>query len=184
VSEVKATNKFLLLILLCNLKTSQKFKDIRVLIKFVFSDKDLQKQTIESNKFKRAFYIYPVCMRKTIAIALLILFASTNEVGQILKLPLLISHYIDHCNEEGQSIYAFIHEHYVHHHGANTDQDEDNQLPFKTTTVQQASVTYLLPALEMMNKPVVPASEKKLILPSAFILANYLKDIFHPPRFV
>lgn len=124
-------------------------------------------------------------MRKTIAIALLVLFASTNEVGQILKLPVLVSHYIDHYNEEGQSIYAFFHEHYVHHHGSdNKDQDEDNQLPFKTTTIQQSTVSYLLPALELNSKPAPVISEKKSILPAFFIPGNYLKDIFHPPRIV
>lgn len=124
-------------------------------------------------------------MQKLSAIALFLLFASTNEVGQILKLPLLITHYIDHYKEEGQSIYAFIHEHYVHHHGStNKDQDEDNRLPFKTTTVQRGSVTYLLPALEMINKIAAASSEKKQIFPAAFILSNYLKDIFHPPKIV
>lgn len=124
-------------------------------------------------------------MRKTIAIALLILFTSTNEVGQILKLPMLVSHYIDHYNEESQSIYAFFHEHYVHHHGSdNKDQDEDNQLPFKTTIAQQTTVSYLLPALDLVSKPTLLVSEKKAILPSSFIPANYLKDIFHPPQIV
>lgn len=124
-------------------------------------------------------------MRKTIAIALLVLFASTNEVGQILKLPVLVSHYIDHYNEEGQSIYAFFHEHYVHHHGSdNKDQDEDNQLPFKTTIAQQTTVSYLLPALVLVGKPTILVSEKKATLPSTFIPADYLKDIFHPPQIV
>lgn len=124
-------------------------------------------------------------MRKLSAIALLILFASTNEVGQLLKFPLLISHYIDHFREENQSVYAFFHEHYVHHHGTtNKDQDEDDQLPFKTISVQQLSAAYVLPASEMTHKPSIPNGEKKLILPSTFILTNYLKDIFHPPQIV
>lgn len=123
-------------------------------------------------------------MRKLTAIALLLLFASTNEVGQVLKLPMLIVHYIDHYEEEGQSVYAFLHEHYVHHHGRNTDQQEDDQLPFKTTNIQQASFTYLLPALEIINKQPIPASKKKIIRPSTSIYSNYLKDIFHPPKIV
>jgi hypothetical protein len=124
-------------------------------------------------------------MRKTIAIALLVLFASTNEVGQVLKLPMLISHYIDHYNEEGQSVCAFFHEHYVHHHDSNNnDQDEDNRLPFKTTNFQQTFSTYLLPAYEAVNKPIVSITEKKLVLPSSFIPASFLKDIFHPPQII
>jgi hypothetical protein len=124
-------------------------------------------------------------MRKLSAIALLILFASTNEVGQLLKFPLLISHYIDHFREENQSVYAFFHEHYVHHHGTtNKDRDEDDQLPFKTISVQQLSAAYVLPAFQIIHKPSIPEGEKKLVLPSTFILTNYLKDIFHPPQIV
>jgi hypothetical protein len=123
-------------------------------------------------------------MRKITAIALLILFASTNEVGQILKLPMLVSHYIDHHNEEGQSLNAFFHEHYVHHHGSdNKDQDEDNRLPFKTT-IQQASVSYLMPATQIIISPTTFISKIKFTLTSFFIPKNYLKDIFHPPRIV
>ena len=124
-------------------------------------------------------------MRKITAISLIILFASTNEVGQILKLPVLVSHYIDHFKEEGQSIYAFFHEHYVHHHGSdNKDQDEDNQLPFKTTTIQQTSVSFLLTTIELNCQQTPLASEKESILPSCFIPKNYLEDVFHPPRIV
>lgn len=123
-------------------------------------------------------------MQRITAIALLILFASTNEVGQILKLPMLVSHYIDHHNEEGQSLYAFFHEHYVHHHGSdNKDQDEDNRLPFKTT-IQQASVSYLMPATQIIISLTTLISKRKSTLPSFFIPKNYLKDIFHPPRIV
>lgn len=126
-----------------------------------------------------------VHMRKLSAIALLILFASTSEVGQLLKLPLLISHYFDHFREEKQTIYAFFHEHYVHHHGnTNNDQDEDNQLPFKTTNFQQTSSSFLLAVYEPINKTEIPVNEKQLILPSIFIPTNYLKDIFHPPQIV
>lgn len=123
-------------------------------------------------------------MRKPAVIFLLLLFASTTEVGQLLKLPLLISHFMDHYNEEGQSVYAFLHEHYVHHHGANTDKDEDDRLPFKTTNIQQTSFTYLLPCAGTIDEPEQSVHEIKIALPSAFLSFDYLKDIFHPPRIV
>ena len=123
-------------------------------------------------------------MRKFTAVILLLVFATTNEVGQILKLPLLISHFIDHYKEEGQTVFAFMHEHYVHHHGENNDQDEDNRLPFKTSHIQQSSVTYLLPALDCAKTPLISISEKKITLPDNSPSSEYLKDIFHPPRIV
>lgn len=124
-------------------------------------------------------------MRKSSAIALLFLFACTNEVGQLLKLPLLISHYAVHYREERQSVYDFFHEHYIHHHGStNRDKEEDDQLPFKTTSIQLLSFSYVLPALEMIEEPPAPVCAEKLICLSTFIHTDYLKDIFHPPQLV
>lgn len=123
-------------------------------------------------------------MSKITAIVSLVLFSSTTEVGQLLRLPLLISHYIDHYREEGQGICAFFHEHYVHHHGVNNDQQEDDRLPFKTTIVQQATVVYLLQNNETIKKPIIIIDEKKPTLPTLFITPDFLKDIFHPPQIV
>lgn len=143
----------------------------------------MQKGIAESYNFKVGFYIYAV--RKITAIALLVLFASTNEVGQILKLPLLITHYIDHYREEGQSLSAFFHEHYVHHHGNNNnDEDEDSRLPFKTINLHQISSIYLISIGETVDKQSIVTNKEKLILPSTFIPSDFLKDIFHPPQFV
>lgn len=123
-------------------------------------------------------------MPKITAIVLLVLFTSTTEVGQLLRLPLLISHYIDHYREEGQGICAFFHEHYVHHHGVNNDQQEDDRLPFKTTIVQQTTVVYILQNDEAVRKPVITVDKKKPSLPSLLITPDFLKDIFHPPQIV
>lgn len=124
-------------------------------------------------------------MRKITAIALLVVFASTNEVGQILKLPLVVTHYIDHYREEGQSLSSFFHEHYVHHHGNNNnDEDEDNRLPFKTANLQQISSVYLIAIRETISNQVATNSQEKLILTPTFIPSDFLKDIFHPPQFV
>ena len=124
-------------------------------------------------------------MRKFSAIVLLFVFACTNEVGQLLKLPLLISHFAEHYREERQSIDDFFHEHYVHHHGStNKDQEKDDQLPFKTSSIQLQSFSYMLPALEKIDEPSAPMCAERLILPSIFICTNYLKDIFHPPQIV
>lgn len=143
----------------------------------------MQKGITKSYNIKGGFYIYAV--RRITAIALLVLFSSTNEVGQILKLPLVITHYIDHYREEGQSLSAFFHEHYVHHHGNNNnDEDEDNQLPFKTINLHQISSVYLVPIRETINKQVTTTSHEKLILSFTFIRSDFLKDIFHPPQFV
>ena len=123
-------------------------------------------------------------MPKITAIILLVLFASTTEIGQFLRLPLLISHYIDHYKEESQGICAFFHEHYVHHHGANNDQQEDDRLPFKTTFVQQISVVYLLQSDETVKKPVITIDERKPALPAISITPAFARDIFHPPQIV
>jgi hypothetical protein len=122
-------------------------------------------------------------MRRIAAILFFFISVSTTEFVQVLKLPWLISHFIEHF-KEGQDVYAFMHEHYVHHHGSNSDQDEDNQLPFKTTSIQQTNLTYLLPPIGAITKPAVILHKNKLILPDIVLPSDFLKDIFHPPRIV
>lgn len=123
-------------------------------------------------------------MRKLSAIILLFVFISSTEVVQLLKLPYLITHFIDHRLEEDQSLAEYFHEHYIHHHRSNTDEQEDNQLPFKSTNIQLMSFTYLVPMNHTMLPQVVVATHTGLPSNAAFVPFDQLKDIFHPPRTV
>lgn len=124
-------------------------------------------------------------MRKFFAIWLLVAFTSTTEFGQLLKLPLLISHGYDHLKSgRSQNLFAFLYEHYIGDHGKDSDQNQDQQLPFKTVCADHIFYTYLLPLSEISSSPYIIKADNKKISRLIFFSNNHLKDIFHPPQIV
>ena len=73
-------------------------------------------------------------MRKIIAISFLFIYAcATTELGQVLKLPVLVQHFIKHKQEDKTiTFFAFLNMHYAHGDVKDADYDEDMKLPFKT----------------------------------------------------
>lgn len=65
--------------------------------------------------------------------------AGNTEVGQLLRLPELITHYFQHHRQNSDiSFFEFIVMHYGGDDGTNADNDYDNQLPchnFKNNTI-------------------------------------------------
>lgn len=77
-------------------------------------------------------------MKKIIAISFLFIFLCANtEIGQLLKLPTLVSHYFEHDDHEADnniSFIDFVKSHYNdnHKHSDTDKHDEHQNLPFKT----------------------------------------------------
>ena len=79
-------------------------------------------------------------MKKLIAISFLSIFLCANtEIGQLLKLPNLIHHYLEHHDDKNDDEYGisfidFLKNHYNENnqHSDNAKHDHQN-LPFKTT---------------------------------------------------
>jgi hypothetical protein len=57
---------------------------------------------------------------------------TTTELGQLLKLPILISHYLEHKAASNLSIGEFIIIHYADSDLRDADYDKDMKLSFKT----------------------------------------------------
>lgn len=77
-------------------------------------------------------------VKKTIAISFLVLFLCANtEIGQLLKLPTLISHFTEHYDHEDEHSISFLdfvksHSNDNHKHSDTDKHDEHQNLPFKT----------------------------------------------------
>jgi hypothetical protein len=122
--------------------------------------------------------------KKFIAIlfSILILNAST-EIHQLWKLPLLIQHYLNHRNEDASlSFISFLKIHYTdRHHPNDKDDQNDNELPFKS-----------IGTISHLDTPLIDrkaANEENNYLPAK--PSSYYLDripdhrsfsIFHPPR--
>lgn len=125
-------------------------------------------------------------MRRSIAIFLLgTMLCASTEAYQLLKLPLLVVHYLEHKTEDpAMDMAAFWAMHYAEETVYDEDWQDDMQLPFKQCTCLQLHV-----------QPVVQADYIQLTHPIAVEVPNtYIPvlphmngvdskvKIFQPPR--
>jgi hypothetical protein len=125
-----------------------------------------------------------VVMRKYIAIFFLLLFSvSVTEAGQLLKLPFLITHYIDHSQRIEQISFGdFLKEHYLSDHTDDGDEQEDRNLPFKTMNSSLVSLSFIAPEIVQIHQSSILFSPGHVLLYHENIPKDPLFGIFHPPR--
>lgn len=125
-------------------------------------------------------------MRKAIAIFFLLLFTvSFTEARQLAKLPLLLEHFAMHQDIDNTlSFTTFINQHYLQDHRGDGDEKQDNQLPFKTYTVNATGAPFLLTTTPVLLQPIAGPTMVFGIRQTQFVLSNHLFGIFHPPRLV
>ena len=125
-------------------------------------------------------------MKVKIATLLLItyLLGATNAY-QLLKFPLLVSHFIKHKKENSEiTLGSFLKMHYVDPQPMDADYDQDMQLPFKTTPEilcrNIPSILAMPPGI--VFKPLVPDQETQPLLNENIHAILLFHSIFHPPR--
>ena len=122
----------------------------------------------------------------TIFFFLIFLFGST-EAYQLLKLPLLVQHYIQHRAEDpGISFIAFLKIHYNKKLVIDDDWQQDQQLPFKT---QQSANAFMFGFVSMPSHPISFQNISYPFIEKIFRLEDkseysytLLQDIFQPPK--
>lgn len=124
-------------------------------------------------------------MKKLISILLLSLYlVSTTELYQLLKMPLLVEHYMEHkeLNPE-MSLTAFLKTHYDHP-VKDSDHDKDQRLPFVSHASLLSIVFTLNPALDFhcTEKVFTPIAIKQTFYKSALYNKEILNSIWEPPR--
>lgn len=126
-------------------------------------------------------------MKRIIAIFFLFTFISANTpFGEVIKLPALIHHYLEHEQLQGNiSFLSFLKEHYTnpgshpdlpHHHHDN--------LPLKSLNVHSTSVVNFCSKPQVVferhffevDKTNIPSYQK------GNYINNYLSQIWQPPR--
>ena len=122
--------------------------------------------------------------KKAAYIFLAIYLLGATELSQLLKIPLLIEHYTEHKLDNGNlSLLSFMYMHYVGDDGDTTDEQKDQNLPFKSAhfqmqnTVVFAVFKYELPKIFVnMNRSVWPVMQSNSLSTIA------LGSLFRPPR--
>lgn len=122
--------------------------------------------------------------KKAAYIFLAIYLLGATELSQLLKIPLLIEHYTEHKLDNGNlSLLSFMYMHYVGDDGDTTDEQKDQNLPFKSAhfqmqnTVVFAVFKYELPKIFVnMIRSVWP------VMQSNSLSSIALGSLFRPPR--
>ena len=119
-------------------------------------------------------------MKTAGSIFLLILLVSTQTpVGQFLKLPVLIQHYVKHQKQQSISFFDFLADHYSTDH-RDADLPEDEQLPFKNIDLLTVSFT-IVPWTVTTVLILSLRTDRKIIYEETWLPQQYLQQVFHPP---
>ncbi|MCJ7935908.1 MAG: hypothetical protein MUW56_20340 [Chryseobacterium sp.] len=125
-------------------------------------------------------------MKKLISILLLSLYlVSTTELYQLLKLPVLIEHYIEHKElNPDMSLTAFLKTHYDNP-VKDSDHDTDQKLPFVSHANLLSVVFTISPSLDFhcTEKIFNNLDIKKTFYKSVLYNKEILNSIWEPPRF-
>lgn len=118
--------------------------------------------------------------RAAVILPLMFLVLVQTPVGQVLKLPLLIEHYLKHQAKESTSVSVFFKMHYATNH-RDADWPEDQQLPFKNINFNSIGFALVTPIIQPAAVAVLPADEQ---FPALYTYSpqQHLASIFHPPR--
>jgi len=116
---------------------------------------------------------------------LLILLCANTETGQLLKLPGLIHHYLEHHKDDaGISFADFLHKHYDEEKNHPSHNNEHEKLPFKSHDLGFSQTTLVYqPMTGFEFKTDKPASTKGSVNYSTdFYSSSFLSRIWQPPK--
>lgn len=126
-------------------------------------------------------------MKKTVSIILLFVFLSANtEAHQLLKLPFLVEHYLEHKHHNNNiSFFDFLNMHYVMADDGDGDTPEDMQLPFKSDNAcgNICSIGFVSQSnYQLAIKAVYTENELFNNHSVEFISSAFLSSIWQPPK--
>jgi hypothetical protein len=118
-----------------------------------------------------------------IFLVLLYLLGATNAC-QVLKLPLLVTHFIKHKNESPYiTLGSFFKMHYIDPQPFDADYDQDMQLPFKKTPdtfCRNMPYELTVPKIALKAPEIHPEFQPSFDVEITYILLA--SNIFQPPR--
>ncbi len=126
-------------------------------------------------------------VKKVITIGLVSIYLfSTTELGQLLKIPLLFTHYFEHKASSNLSFPKFLEIHYTKTGLRYADDAKDMKLPFKTHQNYSNYTSIFIPQfLLALDKPFAISLKKINFLSfQQMLVCFYQKNIWQPPKFV
>ena len=124
-------------------------------------------------------------MKKWVSILLLSLYlVSTTELNQLLKLPILVEHYIEHKGLNPEMTFTeFLKIHYDHP-VKDSDYKTDQKLPFADDSFPLALVFTVNPDFSVEIKKQIPCDHPKVTFSYSpvFYHKDAVNSIWQPPK--
>ncbi|MFD1631118.1 hypothetical protein [Pseudopedobacter beijingensis] len=124
-------------------------------------------------------------MKKLLVIlSIAVYLTSTTEINQLLKLPILVEHYIDHSQQNPKmSFWDFLVLHY-NNHEPDADYDTDMRLPFMAHHEVLSLLAYVDISLYQLNADHTVPQDKKnhTFYKELYLKSRYLSGIWQPPK--
>lgn len=124
-------------------------------------------------------------MKRLSAIFMLFVFlCAATEIHQLLKLPVLLHHYLEHRQlEKSISFVAFLKEHYVHEH-AQASQHHHERLPFKSQDCPGAHISVTDPLLVTFTtvREQVCTIRQTILYKEPHHINSFISRIWQPPK--
>lgn len=124
-------------------------------------------------------------MKKVSALLLLLVYLlSATELVQVLKLPLLFSHYAEHLDKEkSHSFLDFLKDHYIDDDGTISDNDTDRKLPFKETGRSGQPNQDFIPLSDVIGlSTCFSATASSSLGRESLFFSCYVPGIWQPPK--
>ena len=125
-------------------------------------------------------------MKRWLALLLLGTYlCSATELHQLIKLPGLVGHYLEHAEADGEETFlCFLADHYLHGEHEEADEDHDHTLPFNchhdcTSHAFQVAWPAAIGEL-VLNVPSSPTEPHALDASSYSFLLS--RDVWQPPK--
>ncbi len=113
------------------------------------------------------------------------LFANT-EMHQLLKLPVLVHHFIEHRHQnQEESLIHFLLEHYNDRSShCNDNHNDHNNLPFKTHDCATVHSTVILNTISsfVIEEPIRISRQVAILKDKLFVSSTFLFNIWQPPK--
>lgn len=111
---------------------------------------------------------------------------SATAIHEVIKLPKLVGHYLDHSREENEiGLFQYLALHYGIEDGTDEDAAEDNQLPFKSSEYFSAIsfVSVKPPTISQSIRLSERVSAHIFFMHNeSYLPSPYLDRIWQPPR--
>lgn len=126
-------------------------------------------------------------MKRAISILFLSIYLCTvTEAHELLKLPVIFQHFIEHQTEDNSiTVFQFLKIHYGQDDVQDEDYARDMQLPFKTAgEFFASSVSPFVPlnSIFVLSYPSVLSEKKVKGQHSLSLYSNYQVNIWQPPK--